>query len=137
MIGEVKTCIKHPNADKLSCTTVDLGEHLGVQPIVCGAPNVAVGQKVIVAPVGSMVYPTSGEPFEIKAAKIRGEERKGMICAEDEIGQSLNKKCPACKTADIVIKRTGTARNGNTYKFFGCTNYLYGCDYTTTEWINN
>lgn len=56
---------------------------------------------------------------------------------ETESGQSPNKKCPNCKTADVVVRKTGTARNGNTYKFFGCTNYLYGCDYKTTEWINN
>jgi phenylalanyl-tRNA synthetase beta chain len=85
VIGEVLTCSKHPNADKLSVTTVDLGTGEPVQ-IVCGAPNVAAGQKVIVAPVGTTVYPTQGEPFLIKKAKIRGEESSGMICAEDEIG---------------------------------------------------
>lgn len=64
---------------------------------------------------------------------------KSKFIAELEVesGQSANKKCPACKTADIVLRKSGTARNGNTYKFFGCTNYLYGCEYTTTEWINN
>lgn len=56
---------------------------------------------------------------------------------ETESGQSPNKKCPNCKTADVVVRKTGTARNGNTYKFFGCTNYLYGCEYKTIEWINN
>ena len=55
---------------------------------------------------------------------------------EVETGQTPNKKCPTCKTADVVLRRSGTANNGNTYKFFGCTNYLYGCDYTRTEWIN-
>lgn len=85
VIGEVLTCSKHPNADKLSLTTVDVGgsRHL---PIVCGAPNVASGQKVIVALPGSTAYPTAGEPFQIKATKIRGEVSEGMICAEDEIG---------------------------------------------------
>lgn len=85
VIGEVLTCEKHPDADKLSITTVDAG--LG-QPlnIVCGAPNVAAGQKVIVAKVGSTLYPTTGEPFTIKKAKIRGAASEGMICAEDEIG---------------------------------------------------
>jgi phenylalanyl-tRNA synthetase beta chain len=84
-IGEVKTCQRHPNADKLSLTTVDVG---GEQPlqIVCGAPNVASGQKVVVAVVGTTVYPVSGEPFEIRKSKIRGELSEGMICAEDEIG---------------------------------------------------
>lgn len=64
---------------------------------------------------------------------------KSKFIAELEIesGQSPNKKCPTCKTADIVLRKSGKSKNGNTYKFFGCTNYLYGCDYTTTEWINN
>ena len=84
VIGEVLTCAKHPNADKLSVTTVDIGS--AVVPIVCGAPNVAAGQKVVVATEGTMLYPTTGEPFEIKKAKIRGEVSQGMICAEDEIG---------------------------------------------------
>ena len=84
VIGEVLTCEKHPNADKLSKTTVDIGSC--ILPIVCGASNVAVGQKVVVATVGTTLYPTAGEPFTIKKAKIRGEESEGMICAEDEIG---------------------------------------------------
>jgi len=85
VIGQVLTCIKHPNADKLSVTTVSTG---GSEPlhIVCGAPNVAAGQKVVVAPVGATVHPTEAAPFLIKKAKIRGEESAGMICAEDEIG---------------------------------------------------
>ena len=85
VIGEVLTCAKHPNADKLSLTTVEVG---GDKPlsIVCGASNVAAGQKVVVATVGTTVYPTKGEPFTIKSAKIRGEQSEGMICAEDEIG---------------------------------------------------
>jgi phenylalanyl-tRNA synthetase beta chain len=85
VIGEVMTCEKHPNADKLSVTTVDIGAN-ELSPIVCGAPNVAKGQKVVVATVGSTLYPSSGEPFKIKKAKIRGEVSEGMICAEDEIG---------------------------------------------------
>ncbi len=85
VVGEVKSCAQHPNADKLSVTTVDIGAE-ELSPIVCGAPNVAVGQKVVVAPVNTMIYPTSGEPFKIKKAKIRGEVSAGMICAEDEIG---------------------------------------------------
>jgi phenylalanyl-tRNA synthetase beta chain len=85
VVGEVLTCSKHPNADKLSLTTVDVG---GDKPlhIVCGAPNVAAGQKVIVALVGTTLYPSTGDAFTIKAAKIRGEASEGMICAEDEIG---------------------------------------------------
>ncbi len=85
IIGEVLTCEKHPNADKLSVTTVNIGGAEALH-IVCGAPNVAAGQKVVVAPVGATVHPTEGEPFLIKKAKIRGEESAGMICAEDEIG---------------------------------------------------
>ncbi len=84
VIGKVLTCEKHPNADKLSKTTVDIGGV--VIPIVCGASNVAAGQKVVVATVGATLHPTQGEPFVIKKAKIRGEESEGMICAEDEIG---------------------------------------------------
>ncbi|HEY0743240.1 MAG TPA: phenylalanine--tRNA ligase subunit beta, partial [Chryseosolibacter sp.] len=85
VVGEVLTCTKHPNADKLSLTTVDAGKEKPLH-IVCGAPNVAAGQKVIVALVGTKLYPSKGEPFTIKAAKIRGEASEGMICAEDEIG---------------------------------------------------
>jgi phenylalanyl-tRNA synthetase beta chain len=84
VIGEVITCGKHPNADKLSVTTVDVGGE--IVPIVCGAPNVAKGQKVVVAKEGATLYPFTGDPFEIKKAKIRGEVSQGMICAEDEIG---------------------------------------------------
>lgn len=85
VIGEVLTCTKHPNADKLSVTTVNVGKDNPSQ-IVCGAPNVAAGQKVVVALPGTTIYPTQGEPFTIKSAKIRGELSEGMICAEDEIG---------------------------------------------------
>ena len=85
VIGEVLTCDRHPDADKLSLTTVDIGLE-EPSPIVCGAPNVAKGQKVIVATVGATLYPEGGESFKIKKAKIRGEVSLGMICAEDEIG---------------------------------------------------
>jgi len=85
VVGEVKSCEKHPNADRLRITQVDIGSDKLLQ-IVCGAPNVAVGQKVLVAPVGATVHPTEGEPFEIKLSKIRGEQSEGMICAEDELG---------------------------------------------------
>ncbi|WP_291854576.1 YtpR family tRNA-binding protein, partial [Marinilabilia sp.] len=84
VVGEVLTCEKHPNADKLSVTTVNIGEREPL-PIVCGAPNVAAGQKVVVATVGTTLYPDENG-FEIKKAKIRGEKSEGMICAEDEIG---------------------------------------------------
>jgi len=85
VIGEVLTCEKHPDADKLSLTTVAISPDQ-VSQIVCGASNVAAGQKVVVATVGATLYPSNGEPFEIKKAKIRGQVSEGMICAEDEIG---------------------------------------------------
>lgn len=85
VIGHVLTCEKHPDADKLSITTVAVGNGV-IVPIVCGAPNVAAGQKVLVAKVGTTLYPLSGEPFKISKAKIRGTVSEGMICAEDEIG---------------------------------------------------
>lgn len=85
VIGKVLTCVRHPNADRLNLTTVDTGEG---EPrlIVCGAPNIAAGQTVVVALPGTTLYPLSGESFEIKKSKIRGEISDGMICAEDEIG---------------------------------------------------
>jgi len=84
-IGEVIQCERHPNADKLSLTEVNLGETIGILKIVCGAPNVAKGQKVVVATEGAMIYLPTGESFAIKKSKIRGEESNGMICAEDEL----------------------------------------------------
>lgn len=89
VIGEVLECAKHPDADKLSLTKVNIGGGEPLQ-IVCGAPNVAAGQKVVVATVGATIYPTNGEPMTMKKAKIRGAESFGMICAEDEIGLSDN-----------------------------------------------
>lgn len=85
VIGEVLECNPHPNADKLKLTLVNTGGESPLK-IVCGAPNVAKGQKVVVAPVGTTIYPLNGEPLTMKLAKIRGEESQGMICAEDEIG---------------------------------------------------
>ena len=85
VIGEVLTCEQHPNADKLKLTTVNIGASEPLK-VVCGAANVAVGQKVVVATVGTTIYPVSGEPLTMRVAKIRGEESFGMICAEDEIG---------------------------------------------------
>jgi phenylalanyl-tRNA synthetase beta chain len=84
VIGEVKTCERHPNADKLSLTTVDVGGD-ELLPIVCGAPNVVAGQKVVVATVGTTLF-SGDDSFKIKKAKIRGEVSLGMICAEDELG---------------------------------------------------
>ncbi len=84
VIGYVKEAVQHPNADRLRITKVDAGgEEL---QIICGAANVAAEQKVVVATVGTTVYPTVGEPFKINKSKIRGEVSEGMICAEDEIG---------------------------------------------------
>lgn len=85
VIGEVKTKEKHPDADRLSITTVDIGTG-NLLSIVCGADNVAAGQKVVVATVGSTIYPSKGEPITLKKAKIRGAVSEGMICAEDELG---------------------------------------------------
>lgn len=84
VVGEVLTCDQHPNADKLHVTTVSIGEG---QPllVVCGAPNVAAGQKVVVATIGTTIY-SGKESFQIKKSKIRGEESQGMLCAEDELG---------------------------------------------------
>jgi phenylalanyl-tRNA synthetase beta chain len=85
VVGHVLTCEKHPNADKLKLTTVDIGGEVPLQ-IVCGAPNVAKGQKVPVATIGTKLYTAEGEEWTIKKGKIRGEESHGMICAEDELG---------------------------------------------------
>jgi phenylalanyl-tRNA synthetase beta chain len=89
LIGEVLEAEKHPNADKLSLTKVTIGSGEPLQ-IVCGAPNVAAGQKVVVATVGTTIYPFKGDPLTMKVAKIRGVESYGMICAEDEIGLTDN-----------------------------------------------
>lgn len=85
LVGEVITCVKHPNADRLHLTTVNIGCG-GPLRIVCGAPNVREGLKVVVAPIGAKLYSAKGEELTIKRAKIRGEESEGMLCAEDEIG---------------------------------------------------
>lgn len=86
VVGHVLTCEKHPDADKLKVTTVDLGDGNAPVQIVCGAPNVAAGQKVPVATIGTKLYDKDGNAFEIKKGKIRGQESHGMICAEDELG---------------------------------------------------
>lgn len=88
VVGEVKTCEKHPDADRLKVTTVDVGD--AILQIVCGAPNVAVGQKVPVALIGTPLFDKEGNAFEIKKGKIRGVESHGMICAEDELGLGEN-----------------------------------------------
>ncbi|MDX1471202.1 MAG: phenylalanine--tRNA ligase subunit beta, partial [Flavobacteriaceae bacterium] len=85
VVGEVLSCKKHPNADRLKLTTVSIGSEKSLH-IVCGAPNVAKGQKVPVATIGTTLYDEKGEPWTIKKGKIRGESSEGMICAEDELG---------------------------------------------------
>ena len=89
VVGHVLTCEKHPDADRLKITTVDIGDAKIVQ-IVCGATNVAAGQKVLVATIGTKLFDKDGMPFEIKKGKIRGQESHGMICAEDELGLGTN-----------------------------------------------
>jgi phenylalanyl-tRNA synthetase beta chain len=114
VVGHVLECVKHPNADKLKLTKVDIGTGEPIQ-IVCGAPNVAVGQKVPVATVGTTLHMSNGESLLIKKGKIRGEESVGMICAEDELGlgeshegimilePSLEPGTPCAKLFDIEI----------------------------------
>ena len=101
VIGEVLTCVQHPNADRLKITTVDIGSGESLQ-IVCGAPNVAAGQKVPVATVGTTLYTETGEAWTIKKGKIRGEESHGMICAEDELG--LGKSHDGIMVLDSQLK---------------------------------
>lgn len=113
VVGEILTCEKHPNADKLSLTTVDVGASEPLQ-IVCGAPNVAQGQKVVVAKTGAVLYPTQGEPFVIKKTKIRGEKSEGMICAEDEIGLGESH-------AGIIILNTPQANGTPAAQLFDLT----------------
>ena len=103
VIGEVLECTAHPNADKLKLTLVDTGGDKPLQ-IVCGAPNVGVGQKVVVAQPGTTIYPLKGEPVKMKVAKIRGIESYGMICAEDEIGTG--------SSHDGIIVLEPTAKTG-------------------------
>ena len=102
VIGYVKECTQHPNADRLKVTKVDAGTGEYLQ-IVCGATNVAAGQKVVVATVGTTVYPTASEPFKINKSKIRGEVSEGMICAEDEIGLGTDHAGIMELDADAII----------------------------------
>jgi len=102
VIGYVKERTQHPNADRLSITKVDVGSGTDLQ-IVCGAANVAAGQKVVVATVGTTVHPSSGEPFAINKSKIRGEVSEGMICAEDEIGLGASHEGIMVLPEDAVV----------------------------------
>ena len=108
VIGEVITCEKHPDADKLKLTTVNIGTTEKLQ-IVCGAANVAAGQKVVVATIGSTIYPINGEPLTIKKAKIRGVESQGMICAEDEIGLGESHDGIMILPGDTLVGTTAAA----------------------------
>ncbi|MBF9251990.1 phenylalanine--tRNA ligase subunit beta [Pontibacter sp. 172403-2] len=111
VLGEVLTCQQHPDADRLRITTVDIGTDTPSQ-IVCGAPNVAAGQRVVVATVNSTLYPTGGEPFKIKKSKIRGAVSEGMICAEDEIGLGASH-------AGIMVLDTDLPNGTPAAQFFG------------------
>ena len=102
LIGEVLTCEQHPNADKLRITTVNTGAAEPLK-IVCGAANVTVGQKVVVATVGTTIYPISGDSLTMRVAKIRGEESFGMICAEDEIGIGTSHEGILVLPADTIV----------------------------------
>jgi phenylalanyl-tRNA synthetase beta chain len=102
LIGEVMECSKHPGADKLTLTKVNIGSGEPLQ-IVCGAPNVAAGQKVVVATIGTTIYPCEGDPITMKKAKIRGEESQGMICAEDEIGLGTSHAGIIVLNNDVVV----------------------------------
>lgn len=102
VIGEVLETSQHPNADKLKLTKVNTGAAEPLQ-IVCGAANVAAGQKVVVATIGTTIYPVSGEPLTMKLAKIRSVESHGMICAEDEIGVGTSHEGIIVLPADAVV----------------------------------
>ena len=101
VVGHVLTCEQHPNADRLKLTTVDIGTGESLR-IVCGAPNVAIGQKVPVATIGTILYTNENESFTIKKGKIRGEESFGMICAENELG--LGESHEGIMILDNVLK---------------------------------
>ncbi|MFI3295194.1 MAG: phenylalanine--tRNA ligase subunit beta [Rikenellaceae bacterium] len=102
VVAEVLTCERHPDADKLSVTTVNSGSE--ILQVVCGAPNVASGQKVILATVGTMLYPSDGsDGFKIKKSKIRGLESVGMLCAEDEIGVGVSHDGIMVLPSDAVV----------------------------------
>lgn len=111
VVGEVLQCEPHPNADRLRLTKVDVGDGEPLS-IVCGAPNVAAGQKVIVATVGATCHPLEGEPFTIKKGKIRGEVSLGMICAEDELGIGSSHDGILVLPEDAVVGRPAASALG-------------------------
>ncbi len=106
IVGEVIECDKHPNADKLSLTKVNIGDNKILQ-IVCGAPNVAKGQKVLVATEGTTLHPIEGDAFTIKKGKIRGEESQGMICADDELGIGRDHSGIKILSPDTIVGQAG------------------------------
>jgi phenylalanyl-tRNA synthetase beta chain len=106
VVGEVLTCIQHPNADRLKITSVNIGSGDPIQ-IVCGAPNVATGQKVPVATIGTTLFDDNGQGFKIKKGKIRGEESHGMICAEDELGLGKGHDGILVLNSDIKVGTSG------------------------------
>jgi phenylalanyl-tRNA synthetase beta chain len=110
VVGEVLEAVRHPNADRLTVTKVNLGNSQ-VSQIVCGAPNVATGQKVVVAVPGTTIFPVTGEPFEIRKSKIRGEVSDGMICAEDEVGLGSSHE-------GIMVLRTDAVPGDSAVKYF-------------------
>ncbi len=140
VVGEVVECIPHPNADRLKLTRVDVGQ-TELLHIVCGAPNVENGQKVLVALVGAKLFPIDSEPFVIKKSKIRGEASEGMICAEDELGlgkshdgilildPSLKPGTPAAKAlkleSDIVFEIGLTPNRADAMGHYGVARDLY------------
>ena len=118
VVGEVLSCEKHPDADKLKITNVTTGNGQTLQ-IVCGASNVAAGQKVVVAPIGTTIYPIAGEPVTMKKAKIRGVESQGMICAEDEIGTGSSHE------GILVLDPSIPAGTAVSTLFNGYSDYIY------------
>ena len=110
VIGEVLSTEKHPNADKLTLTKVSVGNGEPLQ-IVCGAPNVEAGQKVVVAKVGTTIYPINSEPITMKVAKIRNVESFGMICAEDEVGLGTSH-------AGIIVLKEDTKVGSDAAEYF-------------------
>ena len=135
VIGEVLTCEPHPNSDHMHITTVNLGQGDPVQ-IVCGAANVAAGQKVVVATLGTKLY-DGDECFTIKKSKLRGVESNGMICAEDEIGIGTSHEGIIVLPEDVVpgtlakdyynIKSDYVLEVDITPNPFGCLLSLWRC----------
>ncbi|RYD69284.1 MAG: phenylalanine--tRNA ligase subunit beta, partial [Sphingobacteriales bacterium] len=105
--AEIIECEKHPDADKLKVTKVNTGTE--ILQVVCGAPNAAAGQKVILALPGTTIYPLEGEPITLKKAKIRGVESNGMICAEDEIGTGISHDGIMVLPEDTVVGQPASA----------------------------